>query len=66
MSVTAPNQTDEFSIPPYSKIFASLPISVNKHKEQEQEFLNYLCSTPLLHCSWGSTAPNAIKAWQGE
>lgn len=62
MSATAPSQIAKFSIPPYSKIFfTSLPISVNKYKQQEQEFRNYLCRTPLLHCSWGSTAPNAIK-----
>ena len=62
MSVTAPSQIAKFSIPPDSKIFfASLPISANKYKEQEWEFLNYLCTIPLLHCSWGGTAPNAIK-----
>lgn len=33
MSVTAPSQTDDFSIPPYSKIFTSLPKSVNKHNQ---------------------------------
>lgn len=50
MSVTAPSQTDEFSIPPYSKIFASLPVSVNNHEEQEQEFLKppLYSTTPSL------------------
>lgn len=39
MSVTALSQIARFSIPPYSKIFfTSFPISVNKYKEQEQDF----------------------------